>query len=57
MGSLKNVFDFFDVHELFGQRESQRSFEIVCGHIPSICEHGASLIASNNIEADDEIRF
>jgi hypothetical protein len=57
LNSVKHIFDYMGVYELFNNQQSKKAVELVCGHIPSICEQGVKLIATDNIEADDEIRF
>ena len=57
IGLFQSAFEFLKIHEIFSEKENKASFKLICGHIPSICEQGAGLIASKNLQADDEVRF
>lgn len=50
---VKGIYDFFGVYDLFSKAESEPSLKLVCGRIPTICEKGATLIASASTEWDD----
>lgn len=57
LNSMKHIFDYLGVYELFNNQQSKPAVELVCGHIPGICEQGVKLIATSNLKADDAIRF